>query len=83
MTDEYGTEQIYLVKPTRINYSIYNDDPIKGINEYTFRTYRTCSASGVEGCSRMILNLTRAKQFAKSNGLILITDYEQDELLER
>ena len=83
MRTEYGTELIYLVKPTRVDYSHYNSDPIVGIREKTYRTYYCADKNGCCGGSiRIQLNRIGAERFALYNGLQLVKDTEIDKLLE-
>lgn len=82
MKDEYGTEQIYLVQPTKVEYQIsHGGDGVKTVNEGMFRTYYTCDARGFQGGINILLNRVGATRFAKQNGLEIITDIKQYEIL--
>jgi hypothetical protein len=82
MKTEYGDDLIYLVQPTRVDYSHYNPDPIKGIMECTYRTYYLATEKGYGGSIRIQLNRINAERFAVYNGLQLVKDTEIDKLLE-
>ena len=83
MFDCYGNEQIYLVKPTRIDYAIPNYGQIARIwLEQVFRTYYTCDITGIRGNLSMQFDHEQAERFAKYNQLRLITDYQQEKLLD-
>jgi hypothetical protein len=79
---QYGDEFIYLVQPTKVDYSIYNPDPIQGIREGTFRTYYLATAKGYGGTLSIQLNRIQAERFAVYNGLQLVKDTEIDKLLQ-
>lgn len=82
MRTEYGDELIYLVQPTRVDYSLYDSDTIRGIREGTFRTYYLATAKGTNGSLRIQLNRIQAERFTIYNGLQLVKDIEIDKLLE-
>lgn len=82
MRTEYGDELIYLVQPTRVDYSLYDSDTIRGIREGIFRTYYLATAKGYGGSLRIQLNRIKAERFAVYNGLQLVKDTEIDKLLE-
>jgi hypothetical protein len=81
MRIEYGDELIYLVQPTKVDYALYNSDPIKSVNEGIFRTYYLATA---QGCRSLNIQLNRigAERFAVYNGLQLVKDTEIDKLFE-
>lgn len=84
MFDAYGTEQVYLVKPTKIDYSIPNYGQVLRIwTEEIFRTYHTTSAKGFSGGTRIQLNQEQAERFAVLNSLTIITEDRQYEILDR
>jgi len=81
MFDCYGNKQVYLVKPSKVDYAVPNHGQIDRVfNEVTFRTYRTMAEQGGTGFS-VQLHQENAERLAKLNGLVLIDEDKLEELL--
>lgn len=81
MKTQYGEEIVYLVQPTKVDYSLYNSDPIKGIMEYTYRTYYLATIDGYNSSISIQLNRINAQRFCIVNGLKLVKDTEIEKFL--
>lgn len=78
MKNEFGTLQVYLVEPARIDYDVScipkcEKDTLTNINERVFRTYYTCCKQGVMGL-KIQLNRMMAEKFAEYNELKFVTE---------